>query len=305
MSADERKPRAGGKGRPSGVVQQARGEILPKAPVKKRPGQPPPVKRARVDVPEGAAGDSGDAGDAGDDEQHYQPQQGAEEGERCAGVWSDKKRTQWVAWEQFAAAAGPQLVSGARLLVAQHAHLADQHRQQAQQRLNEGWRGHRCPQMQVALAAQREAGGAAEAQAAEAEGQLLPAWEAAGLLRDTARDSSLTEFVSLQFCVPVQLPFYKCTHCNAAFHAAHTPLAGCWPSSPVVPRYLYDLPLMVFYQEAERGGLSMTGVPCPAVPALLPRALRVHTCIACLALRAAPQSSCRASTRRSTPTRPM
>ena len=131
--------------------------------------------------------------------------------------WEQRQEREHAAWCSLV----PQLRAQYMCALRQLAHYKQISSAAAQQRvqelLNESWRFHACPCCRTAASFE------------EAGLQLL--------------EQRPCEYISLQYRVPVSMPWWKCSTCQQQFSAS--PIhAGCFPRTPTCPEALYDLEVL-------------------------------------------------------------
>jgi hypothetical protein len=206
------------------------GPVLQYGPLKRagsrRKGQLPPVRgpaaRGRHDET---------ISDRGDDED-------VAAGGPSSGQWQTRQQRQEEAWVAFGVAARETYISRSKLRACCTSRQLQACQEEVQNQLNESWRQHICTSQERDILLMAED--------AEAVGLIVVRTEAA-------------EFISLEHRVEVKLPYWSCTRCLCQPFTADLTSLCLWPSSPVLPSFLYSERLMVHYKHAERGGLSMTG----------------------------------------------
>ena len=201
-----------------------------------RPGQMPPRRRQQeAGSGEPDEDDFGRGPDNGPDA--GAPHPSGQTGNGGGLSWQERQERSHGAWAASEPRAASILLSGARLRACQHASLTLLLQQHMQERLGEAWRGHRCSQ-----------GGTA------CKGSLI----GAGCALSLPAEQRDVEYVSLQSRFLLVRPTWHCSHCMQTFSALALHV-GCWPSSQREPAFFYDLAVMDFYHQAQRGGLSITG----------------------------------------------
>jgi hypothetical protein len=152
--------------------------------------------------------------------------------------WAQRKKTESENWADLVQSASQELVGNAHFAASLHEDLQSQLQLNIQQQLNEAWRGHKCP--------------------SGVNCKTAATMEAAGI--SLVGEYTKCQYLSFSHRFPVTLLFWSCSHCEEKCFTAHPTHVGCWFSSPCLPSFLYDLTIMTFYQHAQRGGLSITGV---------------------------------------------
>lgn len=152
--------------------------------------------------------------------------------------WANRQARANENWETLVQSSSHEMVDKACLAASLHLTAQQQTQLHIQQLLDEAWRGHQC--------------------SAGVNCRTADSMQAAGI--SFVAEHADCEYISFSHRFNVRLQYWSCKHCSNHCFTAHPIHVGCWFSSPCKPSFLFDLAIMVFYQNIQQSGLSMTGM---------------------------------------------